>query len=41
MYFFRMGFLDGRAGLTYCRLLAFYEYLTVLKIREMSKTLKS
>lgn len=29
------GFLDGRAGLTYCRLLAIYEYLIVLKTREL------
>ncbi|MFZ1538907.1 MAG: glycosyltransferase family 2 protein [Chromatiaceae bacterium] len=27
MYLLRRGFLDGRAGLTYCRLLAIYEYL--------------
>jgi len=37
MYFFRLGFLDGRAGLTYCRLLAFYEYMTFLKIRELRR----
>jgi glycosyltransferase involved in cell wall biosynthesis len=37
MYLFRLGFLDGRAGLTYCRLLAFYEYLTVLKIHELRR----
>ena len=37
MYLFRLGFLDGRAGLTYCRLLAFYEYMTVLKIRELRR----
>ena len=35
MYVLRRGFLDGRAGLTYCRLLAIYEYLIVLKTREM------
>ena len=35
MYLFRLGFLDGRAGLTYCRLLAIYEYFIVLKIREL------
>ncbi len=34
-YVWRRGFLDGRAGLTYARLLATYEYLTVLKTREM------
>ena len=35
MYLLRRGFLDGRAGLTYCRLLAIYEYLIVLKTREL------
>lgn len=35
MYIVRRGFLDGRAGLTYCRLLAIYEYLIVLKTREL------
>lgn len=35
MYVLRRGFLDGRAGLTYCRLLALYEYLIVLKTREL------
>lgn len=36
MYVLRRGFLDGRAGLTYCRLLSIYEYLIVLKTRELS-----
>jgi hypothetical protein len=36
MYVMRCGFLDGRAGLAYCRLLAIYEYLIVLKTRELS-----
>ena len=35
MYFVRLGFLDGRPGFTYCRLLANYEYMTVLKIHEL------
>jgi len=35
MYLFRGGILDGRAGLTYCRLLARYEWLIVLKEREI------
>src|SRR5215472_16604857 len=35
MYLFRGGILDGRAGLTYCRLLASYEWLIVLKEREL------
>jgi glycosyltransferase involved in cell wall biosynthesis len=35
MYMFRGGILDGRAGLTYCQLLARYEWLIVLKEREI------
>ena len=35
MYFLHLGFLDGAAGFRYCRLLWIYEYLTVLKIREL------
>lgn len=35
MYFLARGFLDGRAGLTYCTLQAIYEYLIVLKVREL------
>ena len=34
MYFVRLGFLDGRAGLTYCYLLAIYEFMIVAKRRE-------
>jgi glycosyltransferase involved in cell wall biosynthesis len=34
-YIARRGFLDGRAGLTYALLQAFYEYLIVLKTREL------
>ncbi len=34
MYVLRRGFLDGAAGYTYCRLLATYETMTVLKIKE-------
>lgn len=34
MYFGRAGFLDGRAGLTYCAMLTVYEYMIVLKVRE-------
>jgi glycosyltransferase involved in cell wall biosynthesis len=34
MFVFRGGLLDGRAGLTYCRLLAWYERMIVLKERE-------
>ena len=37
MYIFRFGFLDGRAGLAYCRLMALYEYMIVLKARELEQ----
>jgi glycosyltransferase involved in cell wall biosynthesis len=33
----KRGFLDGRAGLTYSFLQAFYEYMIVLKTRELQK----
>jgi hypothetical protein len=35
MYFFKRGFLAGRAGFTYCVLIAFYEYLIAVKTREL------
>jgi glycosyltransferase involved in cell wall biosynthesis len=35
MYVLRGGWRDGTAGFTYCRLLAFYEYMIVLKLREL------
>jgi glycosyltransferase involved in cell wall biosynthesis len=35
MYLVRRGFLDGRAGFTYCRLIALYEYLIQLKVKEL------
>lgn len=34
MYLLRLGFLDGLPGYHYCRLLAIYEYMIVLKMRE-------
>lgn len=34
MYILRGGFLDGRAGLTYCTLQAIYDYMIGLKIKE-------
>ncbi|MGH8503222.1 MAG: glycosyltransferase family 2 protein [Gammaproteobacteria bacterium] len=37
MYVWRRGFLDGRPGLTYCRLLAMYEYMIVLKMKEIER----
>ena len=35
MYVLRRGFLDGRAGLSYCRLLSTYEAMMVAKEREL------
>jgi glycosyltransferase involved in cell wall biosynthesis len=37
MYVIGRGFLDGRAGWTYCRLQATYEYMIVLKVREIQR----
>ena len=37
MYVLKLGFLDGRAGFVYCRLMATYEYWIVLKMRELRK----
>ena len=34
-YIFRLGFLDGRPGLTYCQLMFFYEHFIVLNMREI------
>jgi glycosyltransferase involved in cell wall biosynthesis len=35
LYFAKRGFLDGHAGLTYAVLQAIYEYMIVLKVREL------
>jgi len=37
MYLLKLGFLDGRAGWIYCRLVAGYEFWTVLKERELRR----
>jgi glycosyltransferase involved in cell wall biosynthesis len=37
LYLAKRGFLDGRAGLTYATLQAFYEYMIVLKSRELER----
>lgn len=37
MYLYRGGIFDGWAGLTYCRLLALYEYMIVLKVAELRR----
>src|SRR4030042_4053472 len=36
-YFFRLGFLDGLPGLTYCRLRSIYEYMIDLKVKELRR----
>lgn len=35
LYVFKRGFLDGRAGLAYALLRSIYEYMIVLKVREL------
>jgi hypothetical protein len=35
LYLLKRGFLDGRAGFTYALLQSFYEYMIVLKSREL------
>ena len=37
LYLLRLGFLDGRAGLHYCLLRAYYEYLIDLKVMELDR----
>ncbi len=37
MYVVGRGFLDGKAGWTYCKLQAMYEYMIVLKVRELNR----
>lgn len=37
MYFWRLGILDGAAGLRYCRLLSQYEALIVRRMRELRR----
>ncbi len=37
MYLLKLGCLDGRAGLMYCRLQAMYEYMIVIKMRELAR----
>jgi glycosyltransferase involved in cell wall biosynthesis len=37
MYLLRLGFLDGRPGLMYCRLLAQYEAMIVAKMRALER----
>ena len=35
MYFLRLGFLDGRSGFLYSRLLSTYEFMIAVKVREL------
>ncbi len=35
IYIVKRGFLDGREGFTYCALQSFYEYMILLKVREI------
>lgn len=37
MYLFRKGFLDGGPGFHYCRLIALYDYMIVLKMKEIRR----
>ena len=37
LYLLKRGFLDGRAGLTYCMLQAIYEYHICIKVRELKR----
>lgn len=37
MYFLKLGFLDGIPGLLYCLMMAFYEYMVVLKVIELKR----
>ena len=37
MYLLKRGFLDGRAGWTYCRLQAAYEFMIVVKMAELER----
>lgn len=37
LYLFNRGFLDGRPGLTYCVLQSMYEYMIVIKMKELRR----
>lgn len=39
-YFLKLGFLDGRAGWTFCRMMAMYEGWIVMKRKEMRRSRK-
>jgi glycosyltransferase involved in cell wall biosynthesis len=37
MYILRLGFLDGIPGFLYCNLMAFYEFMILMKLREIKR----
>jgi hypothetical protein len=37
MYIIKLGFLDGIPGFHYCLLLSLYEYMIVLKMKELNQ----
>jgi len=37
LYLLRLGFLDGVPGFLYCNLMAFYEFMIVMKLREIKR----
>ncbi|HKQ30645.1 MAG TPA: glycosyltransferase family 2 protein [Burkholderiales bacterium] len=41
LFFVKRGFLDGRAGFTYAMLQSMYEYMIVLKSRELERVVKN
>ena len=41
LYVGKRGFLDGRAGFHYAMLQSFYEYMIVLKTKELTRQAKS
>ncbi len=41
MYIFRLGFLDGRAGLIFCRFISMYNSMLALKLREAKHVLRT
>lgn len=41
MYILRLGFLDGRAGLSFCRFIGMYDYMLALKLRDAKRQSKT
>jgi hypothetical protein len=37
LYIVNRGFLDGRTGMTYCLLQSLYEYMIVVKMKELRR----